>query len=86
MADHPKAEAAAGGEAEAAPAGITSSVREAYRHSEKRSGFVCGECAAQNELKCVNDARAGDKIRCRECGYRILYKKREKRPREFSAR
>lgn len=72
--------------APAAPAGITSSVREAYRQAERRSGFVCGDCAAFNELRAVSDPRAGDKIRCRECGYRILYKKREKRPRAFSAR
>ena len=86
MADDAAAAAAATQGEGQKPAGITSSIREAFRQSEKRSGFVCGDCAAFNEMRCVSDPRAGDKIRCRECGYRILYKKREKRPREFSAR
>ncbi|OAF65105.1 DNA-directed RNA polymerase II subunit K [Intoshia linei] len=32
--------------------------------------YVCGACSWENELK------PRDPIRCRECGYRILYKKR----------
>uniref|UniRef100_A0A3B5JWI0 DNA-directed RNA polymerases I, II, and III subunit RPABC4 n=1 Tax=Takifugu rubripes TaxID=31033 RepID=A0A3B5JWI0_TAKRU len=35
--------------------------------------YICGECHTENEIK------ARDPIRCRECGYRILYKKRTKR-------
>ncbi|WZZ83857.1 hypothetical protein YC2023_104429 [Brassica napus] len=32
--------------------------------------YVCGDCGHENTLK------SGDVIQCRECGYRILYKKR----------
>ncbi|GMR58395.1 hypothetical protein PMAYCL1PPCAC_28590, partial [Pristionchus mayeri] len=32
--------------------------------------YICGECHHENEI------RPKDAIRCRECGYRILYKKR----------
>uniref|UniRef100_A0A8C7F6J7 DNA-directed RNA polymerases I, II, and III subunit RPABC4 n=1 Tax=Oncorhynchus kisutch TaxID=8019 RepID=A0A8C7F6J7_ONCKI len=32
-----------------------------------------GQCHTENEIK------ARDPIRCRECGYRIIYKKRTKR-------
>ncbi|KPJ08716.1 DNA-directed RNA polymerases I, II, and III subunit RPABC4 [Papilio machaon] len=35
--------------------------------------YVCGECHKENEIK------PRDPIRCRECGYRIMYKKRTKR-------
>ncbi|KAK3087905.1 hypothetical protein FSP39_012322 [Pinctada imbricata] len=35
--------------------------------------YICGECHQENEIK------ARDPIRCRECGYRIMYKKRTKR-------
>lgn len=35
--------------------------------------YVCGECHRENEIK------PRDPIRCRECGYRIMYKKRTKR-------
>ncbi|EYC07927.1 hypothetical protein Y032_0068g207 [Ancylostoma ceylanicum] len=38
--------------------------------------YICGECHYENEI------RPKDAIRCRECGYRILYKKRS-RKREF---
>jgi DNA-directed RNA polymerase I, II, and III subunit RPABC4 len=42
--------------------------------------YICGDCGAENTL------RAGDVIRCRECGYRILYKKRTKRIVQYEAR
>jgi DNA-directed RNA polymerases I, II, and III subunit RPABC4 len=42
--------------------------------------YICGDCGAENTL------RAGDVIRCRECGYRILYKKRTKRVVQYEAR
>uniref|UniRef100_A0A8C6FE21 DNA-directed RNA polymerases I, II, and III subunit RPABC4 n=1 Tax=Monodon monoceros TaxID=40151 RepID=A0A8C6FE21_MONMO len=32
--------------------------------------YICGECHKENEIK------SRDPIRCRECGYRIMYKKR----------
>ena len=35
--------------------------------------YICGDCNEENEI------RARDPIRCRECGYRILYKKRTSR-------
>ncbi|KAK0085945.1 hypothetical protein PV325_004188 [Microctonus aethiopoides] len=35
--------------------------------------YICGECHKDNEI------RPRDPIRCRECGYRIMYKKRTKR-------
>ncbi|RZC75039.1 hypothetical protein C5167_050518 [Papaver somniferum] len=35
--------------------------------------YICGDCGMENTLK------PGDVIQCRECGYRILYKKRTKR-------
>ncbi|PRW58698.1 DNA-directed RNA polymerases IV and V subunit 12 [Chlorella sorokiniana] len=42
--------------------------------------YICGDCGAENTLK------PGDVIRCRECGYRILYKKRTKRVVQYEAR
>ncbi|XP_074109885.1 DNA-directed RNA polymerases I, II, and III subunit Rpb12 [Cotesia typhae] len=42
--------------------------------------YVCGECHHDNEI------RQKDSIRCRECGYRIMYKKRTKRLVVFDAR
>ena len=42
--------------------------------------YVCGDCGTENTLK------PGDVIRCRECGYRILYKKRTKRVVQYEAR
>ncbi|TVU39556.1 hypothetical protein EJB05_12981 [Eragrostis curvula] len=35
--------------------------------------YLCGDCGAENTLK------PGDVIQCRDCGYRILYKKRTRR-------
>ena len=42
--------------------------------------YVCGECGEENKLK------PGDVIQCRECGYRILYKKRTRRVVQYEAR
>ncbi|XP_059622263.1 DNA-directed RNA polymerases I, II, and III subunit RPABC4 [Phlebotomus argentipes] len=42
--------------------------------------YVCGECHHENDM------RPRDPIRCRECGYRIMYKKRTKRLVVFDAR
>nr|XP_033789034.1 DNA-directed RNA polymerases I, II, and III subunit RPABC4 [Geotrypetes seraphini] len=42
--------------------------------------FYLIECHTENEIK------ARDPIRCRECGYRIMYKKRTKRLVVFDAR
>lgn len=35
--------------------------------------YRCGDCGARNMIK------GGDPIRCRQCGFRILYKTRTKR-------
>jgi DNA-directed RNA polymerase I, II, and III subunit RPABC4 len=35
--------------------------------------YICGDCHKENEIK------PKDAIRCNECGYRIMYKKRTKR-------
>ena len=35
--------------------------------------YRCGDCGARNVIK------AGDPVRCRQCGFRILYKMRTKR-------
>jgi len=42
--------------------------------------YVCGACGEKNAVKPV------DPIRCRKCGYRILYKVRTKRMIQFQAR
>lgn len=42
--------------------------------------YICGDCGAENTIRAV------DVIRCRECGYRILYKKRTKRVVQYEAR
>lgn len=42
--------------------------------------YVCGNCGSEVLLK------PGDVIQCRDCGYRILYKKRTKRVVQFEAR
>jgi DNA-directed RNA polymerase I, II, and III subunit RPABC4 len=42
--------------------------------------YLCGACGQQNVIK------AQDPIRCRSCGYRILYKVRTKRMIQFQAR
>jgi len=35
--------------------------------------YRCGDCGAKNLIK------GGDPVRCRQCGFRILYKTRTKR-------
>jgi DNA-directed RNA polymerase I, II, and III subunit RPABC4 len=42
--------------------------------------YICGDCGADTNIK------QGDVIRCRECGYRILYKKRTNRVVQYEAR
>ncbi|KAH8084720.1 DNA directed RNA polymerase [Filobasidium floriforme] len=36
----------------------------------KKHKYICAECNADNEIK------AGEPIRCRDCGHRIFYKPR----------
>ncbi|XP_057465470.1 DNA-directed RNA polymerases II, IV and V subunit 12 isoform X1 [Actinidia eriantha] len=45
-----------------------------------RFAFCCFDCGQENTLK------PGDVIQCRECGYRILYKKRTRRIVQYEAR
>lgn len=40
--------------------------------------YICAECGSDNEIK------PKEPIRCKECGYRIMYKKRTKRSTSFS--
>ncbi|GAA5822477.1 hypothetical protein JCM3770_000661 [Rhodotorula araucariae] len=40
--------------------------------------YSCADCAASNEIK------AREPIRCRECGCRVMYKKRIKRITELT--
>lgn len=42
--------------------------------------YNCGDCGSEVLL------RPGDVIICRECGYRILYKKRTRQVVQFEAR
>ncbi|CBY15019.1 unnamed protein product [Oikopleura dioica] len=42
--------------------------------------YICGECHFNQEVK------PKDPVRCRECGYRILYKKRTRRLIVFDGR
>jgi DNA-directed RNA polymerase I, II, and III subunit RPABC4 len=42
--------------------------------------YRCGDCGAKNNIK------GGDPVRCRQCGFRILYKMRTKRLIQFEAR
>ncbi|TFK69945.1 hypothetical protein BDN72DRAFT_839715 [Pluteus cervinus] len=42
--------------------------------------YICADCGAKNEIK------PREPIRCRECGHRIMYKKRTKRMVQFEAR
>ncbi|KAG0306605.1 DNA-directed RNA polymerase core subunit rpc10 [Dissophora globulifera] len=42
--------------------------------------YICAECGSENEIK------PKEPIRCKECGYRIMYKKRTKRMVQFEAR
>ncbi|KAI0676865.1 DNA directed RNA polymerase [Trametes maxima] len=42
--------------------------------------YLCADCGAKNEI------RSREPIRCRECGHRIMYKKRTNRMVQFEAR
>uniref|UniRef100_A0A8B9ZRP4 DNA-directed RNA polymerases I, II, and III subunit RPABC4 n=1 Tax=Anas zonorhyncha TaxID=75864 RepID=A0A8B9ZRP4_9AVES len=55
-------------------------INNAVFYSLSLSSSVTSECHTENEIK------ARDPIRCRECGYRIMYKKRTKRLVVFDAR
>jgi len=42
--------------------------------------YLCGQCGKEQDIK------EKDVIRCRDCGYRILYKKRTRNVVQFEAR
>ncbi|PIL33607.1 hypothetical protein GSI_04230 [Ganoderma sinense ZZ0214-1] len=42
--------------------------------------YLCADCGASNEI------RPREPIRCRQCGHRIMYKKRTTRMVQFEAR
>ncbi|KAG2146646.1 DNA-directed RNA polymerase I [Suillus clintonianus] len=46
----------------------------AFVHAPRQDmEYICADCGAKNEIK------SREPIRCRECGHRIMYKKRTKR-------
>ncbi|GLB33629.1 putative DNA directed RNA polymerase, 7 kDa subunit [Lyophyllum shimeji] len=51
-----------------------------YGAPQKDMEYICADCGAKNEIK------PREPIRCRECGHRIMYKKRTKRMVQFEAR
>jgi len=54
----------------------------AYMAQQQRQDmeYLCADCGAKNEI------RPREPIRCRECGHRIMYKKRTSRMVQFEAR
>lgn len=44
--------------------------QQEQKEAPRATVYLCGDCHRDNEI------RARDPIRCRECGYRIMYKKR----------
>jgi DNA-directed RNA polymerase I, II, and III subunit RPABC4 len=42
--------------------------------------YMCGDCGSSVDI------RSGDAIRCRECGCRVLYKTRARKPMVYEAR
>ena len=59
---------------------MSAPAQQPFTPSAPGTSYICGECGAENVLKPT------DVIRCRECGYRILYKKRTRRVVQFEAR
>lgn len=51
-----------------------------YSTADLGCEYTCGQCGVDTRLK------SGEPIQCKECGYRILYKKRTKRVVQFEAR
>ncbi|KAF2717543.1 hypothetical protein K431DRAFT_323048 [Polychaeton citri CBS 116435] len=54
--------------------------QSAIDDSSRPVHYLCGECDARISLK------KGEAIRCKECGYRVLYKERTNRMIQFEAR
>ncbi|EGP92084.1 unnamed protein product [Zymoseptoria tritici ST99CH_1A5] len=51
-----------------------------FEDTSKPVHYLCGDCDTKVSLK------KGDPIRCKECGYRVLYKERTNRMIQFEAR
>ncbi|KAF8974399.1 DNA directed RNA polymerase [Flammula alnicola] len=50
-----------------------SGASQSYSLPRESMEYLCADCGAKNEIK------PREPIRCRECGHRIMYKKRTKR-------
>ncbi|GAB5373180.1 hypothetical protein AAMO2058_001728100 [Amorphochlora amoebiformis] len=59
---------------------IVSPLRQNFKPSTQ-AAYYCGACGAQQDFD-----RVAGSIRCNQCGYRILYKTRERRVIRFQAR
>ncbi|KAI0771867.1 DNA directed RNA polymerase [Trametes elegans] len=53
---------------------------QGYSAPRQEMEYLCADCGAKNEI------RSREPIRCRECGHRIMYKKRTNRMVQFEAR
>lgn len=62
--------AAAGG---SSTGGFNLTGANTFEDTSKPVGYLCGDCDTRVVLK------KGDPIRCKECGYRVLYKERTNR-------
>jgi DNA-directed RNA polymerase I, II, and III subunit RPABC4 len=49
-------------------------------YQDQPNEYLCGSCGETVQLK------GGEPIQCKQCGYRILYKKRTRRVVQFEAR
>mmetsp|Transcript_3509 Transcript_3509/g.4065 ORF Transcript_3509/g.4065 Transcript_3509/m.4065 type:complete len:89 (-) Transcript_3509:94-360(-) len=63
----------------AEPAKDTLAKREEPKPNQVPVTYICGNCGSLVELK------PQDIVRCRECGYRILFKMRSKKPMQYQA-
>lgn len=61
------------GGSQQAPASGFQPTASGYENLDKPVGYLCGDCDTKVTLK------RGDPIRCKECGYRVLYKERTNR-------
>ncbi|KAI0721872.1 DNA directed RNA polymerase [Cerioporus squamosus] len=48
--------------------------------NRQEMSYLCADCGSSNEIK------PREPIRCRQCGHRIMYKKRTNRMVQFEAR
>jgi len=63
-----------------APTPLQSSAIESFQTQSEGCYYRCGDCGFVNQLKLQ------DPIRCRQCGFRVLYKIRTSRMIQFEAR